>query len=110
MGAAVELLRKGATLVKESCSTCGGVQVKYSGKIICVNCGKEEEIAKVATEAAPTEEVVNNLKNTVLAKIGELLPSLKSESDIIKQSDLAKLIIYYLEILEKVPKVYESRQ
>lgn len=110
MSAAVELLRKGGTLVKESCSTCGGVQVKYSGKIVCVNCGKEEEIAKVETKAAPTPEVVNDLKNTVLAKISELLPSLKSENDISKQSDLAKLIIHYLEVLEKIPKDNESRQ
>jgi len=35
---------------------------------------------------------------------------LKSESDIDKQSELAKLLIRYLEVLEKIPKDNESRQ
>ena len=105
MTAAAELLRKGGTLVTEACSACGGVQVKYSGKIVCVNCGKEEEIKVEAKEAKPADvSVVNDLKNTVFAKINELLPLLKSESDIDKQSELAKLLIRYLEVLEKIPK------
>ena len=113
MTAAAELLRKGGTLVTEACSTCGGVQVKYSGKIVCVNCGKEEEIkveAKVEAKPAAAPEVVNDLRNTILAKINELLPALKSESDIDKQSELAKLLIRYLEVLEKIPKDNGSRQ
>jgi len=109
MTAAAELLRKGGTLVTEACSTCGGVQVKYSGKIVCVNCGKEVEI-KVEAKPPAAPEVVNDLKNTVLAKINELLPLLKSESDIDKQSELAKLLICYLGVLEKIPKDNETRQ
>jgi len=109
MTAAAELLRKGGTLVTDACSTCGGVQVKYSGKIVCVNCGKEEEV-KVETKPAAAIEIVNDLKNIVLAKINELLPALRSENDIDKQSELAKLLIRYLEVLEKIPKDNESRQ
>jgi uncharacterized Zn finger protein (UPF0148 family) len=113
MTAAAEMLRKGGTLVTEACGECGGVQVKYSGKIVCVNCGKEKEIkveAKVETKPAAAVGIMNDLKNTVLAKINELLPALKSEADIGKQSEMVKLIIYYLEVLEKMPKDNESRQ
>lgn len=111
MVAAAELLRKGGTLVKEACSACGGVQVKYSGKIVCVNCGKEEENkVESKTEAKAAPKVVNDLKNIVLTKINELLPLLKSESDLGKQSDMAKLLIHYLEVLEKIPKDNESRR
>ncbi len=113
MVAAAELLRKGGTLVKEPCGTCGGVQVKYSGKIVCVNCGKEEAIkseAKVETKPAAVPDVVNDLRNTVLAKVNELLPALKSESDIGRQSELANLLLHYLEILAKLPKDDGSRQ
>ncbi len=112
MTAAAELLRKGGTLVTEACNACGGVQVKYSGRIVCVNCGKEQEIkleTKTETKTASTE-VVSELKNTVMAKINDLLPILKSEDDIEKQSEITKLIVRYLEIIEKMPKDNESRQ
>lgn len=110
MGTAVELLRKGGTLVSESCSACAGVQVKFSGKIICVNCGKEEAIEAKETGKKEVKEegVVTDLKNIVLSKIGELLPVLSSEKDLDKQTDVAKLIKHYLEVLEKIPKDNKS--
>jgi uncharacterized Zn finger protein (UPF0148 family) len=115
MTAAAELLRKGGTLVTEACNACGGVQVKYSGKIVCINCGKQEEIKvearEVKMETKPqTDVMVIELKNTVLTKINELLPTLKFESDVGKQSELVKLLICYLEVLQKMPKDNESRQ
>jgi uncharacterized Zn finger protein (UPF0148 family) len=110
MSTAVELLRKGGTLVSESCSTCNGVQVKFSGKVICVSCGKEEviEVTETDKKEAKTGEVVTDLKNIVLSKISELLPALKAEKDLNKQADVAKLIKHYLEVLEKIPKDNES--
>ena len=113
MTQAAELLRKGGALVTEPCSTCGGVQVKYSGKIVCVNCGREQEIKVEKVEKIETKVpsgIASELKNTVLQKINDLLPVLKSETDIEKQSELAKLIVRYLEVLEKMPKDNESRQ
>ena len=102
---AAELLRKGGTLVSESCSVCRGIQVRFSGKIICVNCGKEEVTGVTETgKEAKTGEVVTDLKNIVLSKIGALLPSLKSEEDLDKQTEVVKLIKHYLEVLEKIPR------
>ncbi|MEE8131963.1 MAG: Sjogren's syndrome/scleroderma autoantigen 1 family protein [Nitrososphaerales archaeon] len=102
---AAELLRKGGTLVSESCSVCRGIQVRFSGKIICVNCGKEEVMGVTETgKEAKTGEVVTDLKNIVLSKIGALLPSLKSEEDLDKQTEVIKLIKHYLEVLEKIPR------
>ncbi len=111
---AVELLRKGGTLVSESCSACGGVQVKFSGKIVCVNCGKEEMIkvteTKKEVKTKVTTEVATDLKNIILLKISELLPALKSATELDKQEDIVKLIKDYLEVLENIPKDNESRQ
>ncbi len=53
---------------------------------------------------AKTGEVVTDLKNIVLSKIGALLPSLKSEEDLDKQTEVIKLIKHYLEVLEKIPR------
>ncbi len=105
---AAELLRKGGTLVSESCSVCRGIQVRFSGKIICVNCGNEEVTGVMGVtetgKEAKTGEVVTDLKNIVLSKIGALLPSLKSEEDLDKQTEVVKLIKHYLEVLEKIPR------
>ena len=36
MDNAVEIMRKGGTLLSEKCSRCGGVQVKYKGRVLCI--------------------------------------------------------------------------
>lgn len=117
MNTAAELIRKGGTLVSESCSICAGVQVKFSGKLICVNCGNEEETeftengkkqAKTSNKQIETDEVVIELKKIVLLKISELLPALKSEKDHNKQADLTELIRNYLVVLEKISNEYKS--
>ncbi len=107
---AAELLRKGGTLIEEPCSACKGVQVKYAGKIVCVSCGREiteapqpKEEAAAESKAEAPAEVIGELRKTVTAKISELLPILRSERDLEKQRELTKLLIGYLEILEKIP-------
>jgi uncharacterized Zn finger protein (UPF0148 family) len=32
-----DLIRRGATLLQEPCPRCGGVQVRYQGKVYCLN-------------------------------------------------------------------------
>lgn len=108
---AAELLRKGGTLVSESCQACGGVQVKFSGKIVCVNCGKETiESTETQKDVKGTTDVVADLKSVALSKIGELIPVLRSENDLNKQRDIVKLIKEYLELVEEIRKDNESRQ
>ncbi|MEM2759560.1 MAG: Sjogren's syndrome/scleroderma autoantigen 1 family protein [Nitrososphaerales archaeon] len=105
ISAAVELLRKGGTLVSESCDACGGVQVKVSGKTVCVNCGREVIVMETKKdEKVVTTEIVLDLRNVILMKISELLPVLGSENDLGKQEDIVKLIKDYVELLEKIPK------
>lgn len=111
MNAAAELLRKGGTLVTEVCSNCKGVQIKYSGRMICANCGKEEYIkVESMTKTTVPVDIIKDLKDTILAKIGELLPLLKSETSIGRQAELARLIRDYMEVLERMPEDKESRQ
>ena len=105
MNTAIELLRKGGTLVSQPCSACGGVKVKFSNKITCVNCDKEETIAITETEKKETKiDVINELKNIILSKIGELLPVLMSEKDLNRQTSIVELIKHYLEVLTKITK------
>jgi len=99
MKTAAEMLRKGGTLVKEACSKCRGVQVKYSGRLICINCGNETVLEEAKTGS------LQDLKSVIIAKVNSIARMLEQESDIAKQMDIARLLLYYLEIL----KVSEER-
>lgn len=103
MARAAELLRKGATLLKEPCPKCGGLQVKYKGRTFCINCTNFDDIFKA--ETIPAETVLVNLREMVIQKINQALSLLKEENDLEKQSSLASLIIKYLELLERLKKV-----
>ncbi|MEM4278212.1 MAG: Sjogren's syndrome/scleroderma autoantigen 1 family protein [Candidatus Nitrosocaldus sp.] len=97
MKTAAEMLRKGGTLVKEACSKCKGVQVKYSGRLICINCGNQTVLVEEARD-----ESLHDLKSVIIAKVNSIAKILERESDVAKQMEMARLLLYYLEILAKV--------
>lgn len=99
---AAEMLRKGGALVKEACIKCNGVQVRYQGRLICINCGNE----MVLDEGKGIS--LSNLEGIIVEKVNEISSALRSESDIARQMDMAKLLIYYLEILTKIKKGAEK--
>ncbi|MEM2923421.1 MAG: Sjogren's syndrome/scleroderma autoantigen 1 family protein [Candidatus Nitrosocaldus sp.] len=96
MKAAAEMLRKGGTLVKEACSKCKGVQVKYSGRLICINCGNETVLEEARTVS------LQDLRSVIIAKVNSTARMLEQEGDIARQMEIARLLLYYLEILAKV--------
>lgn len=105
MNIAVELMRKGGTLLKEPCPKCKGVQIKYGGRIFCVNCGEQvEEAVSYEVEAPPTPEYLTAVKRMVEGKVYELTKKLEGEVDVEKQLQLTTLLLKYLEVLEKVSK------
>ncbi len=95
---AAEMLRRGGTLVKDACIRCNGVQVRYQGRLICINCGNE----RVLDEGKGVS--LSNLEGIIVEKVNEISSTLRSESDITRQIDMAKLLIYYLDILAKISK------
>lgn len=104
---AASLLVKGGTLTDEPCPKCGGVQVKFSDKTTCINCGNESKAGvqqKAAPERAASAQGSAGLASAALLieeKIGLLAAEIKSESDISAQKQKAELLESYLRILEK---------
>ncbi len=114
-----ELLRRGATLLREACPRCGGVQVRYRDKVYCVN---EDEIESVlyASEAKPetkqTQEKVSKppasetapenertaLRKLLEDKLVAVSKELESTKDVDRQVKLLDLISKYLETLSKL--------
>jgi uncharacterized Zn finger protein (UPF0148 family) len=100
---AAEMLRKGGTLVKEACVKCKGVQVRYQGRLICINCGNETVLEE------GKDISLSNLKGIIVDKVNSIGSILRYEDDIAKQMDMARLLLYYLDILSKIESDTEIR-
>ncbi|MGQ9468220.1 MAG: Sjogren's syndrome/scleroderma autoantigen 1 family protein [Nitrososphaerales archaeon] len=99
---AIKLIRKGATLLKEACPKCGGLQVRYKNRNLCLNCDNLSDIS--AIEIGSLSELTTNLGELVLSKIQRLYDTLSKEEDLDKQARIANLILLYMDIMEKIKK------
>lgn len=100
---AASLLVKGGTLTDEPCPKCGGVQVKFSDKTTCINCGNETKAGDKPKVEAPKQPAGNlaSAASMIEEKIVSLASEIRSENDISVQKQKAELLESYLRILEK---------
>lgn len=102
MRLAAELVSKGATMLGEPCPQCGGIQVRYRGKVHCTN---HEDLSSVATsEIVSLETVAARMRDVLLAKLNEAAESLGAEKDSTKQDQIVSLMAKYFDLLEKLPQ------
>jgi UPF0148 protein len=102
MKVSVELVRKGATLLAEPCKQCGGVQVRFHGKVYCTN---HEDLTSLLTEErASYDSVIENTKELLVSKLNEANLLLEKETDTVKQEQLVSLMSKYYDLLEKISK------
>ncbi|MDA4136397.1 MAG: autoantigen p27 domain-containing protein [Thaumarchaeota archaeon] len=96
----VELMRKGAVMIKEPCTVCNGVQLRYKGRVYCTN----HDDLSVALQAREIlfPDVSEDLKNLLLVKLKESMSLLENESDSEKQDRLVSLMTKYVELLRKL--------
>ena len=97
---AVEMLLKGATLLKEPCPYCSGVRVMKEGHALCISCGREPEkkvIPEINQDAKKT-----GLETTLEKKLAELSKELEHETNHEKQQEILKSINSLIETIEKV--------
>ena len=106
MKLAVELVRKGATVLAEPCSQCGGIQVRYRGKVYCT--GHEDLSSVVKAQSASLDDVVARVRETLIAKLNESTNLLESEKDASKQDQLVSLMTKCFELLQELPHKRQS--
>ena len=106
-GSAAEIIRKGGTLLSEACPNCGGIQVRYKGRTVCLTCGNLSDISRA--EAHPASDILADLRDLTLSKILEASSLLRTESDSGKQSNLVSLLLNYMELLEKTSESIEGK-
>lgn len=102
MKLAAELVSKGATMLGEPCPKCGGIQVRYKGKVYCTS---HEDIAGIAEARVVTVESVQaQLKDVLLAKLGEAASALASEKDPARQDQIVSFMTGCYDLLMKLPE------
>lgn len=99
---AAELISKGATMLSEPCPQCGGIQLRYHGKVFCTNHDDLSTIARLG--AASVETVTAAMREVILSKLGEIVTALEGERDWEKQEQLVSLMTKYFDLLQKFPK------
>ena len=105
---AASLLVKGGTLTSEACEKCGGVQVRFADKTVCINCGNESrsgDLRQAAEMKTPIEDQTSaglgSVEAIIEEKIAIIATELRSENDVSAQKQKAELLESYLRILEK---------
>jgi UPF0148 protein len=96
----VELMRRGAVMIKEPCPVCNGVQLRYKGRVYCTN----HDDLSVALQAKEIlfPDVSEDLKNLLLVKLKESMSLLENERDSEKLDRLVSLMTKYVELLRKL--------
>jgi UPF0148 protein len=100
MRISAELVRKGATLLAEPCKKCGGIQLRFHGKVYCT--AHEELESLLVEERASYDSVVASMKELLVSKLNEACLLLEKEKDTAKQEQLVSLMSGYFELLQKV--------
>ena len=103
MATSADLLRRGATLLQEACPKCGGVQIKFKGKVYCLNETDLNELLSPPTAESPASQTSPSpLRKLLEEKLASASKQLESATDVSEQSKLLDLISKYIETLEKL--------
>ena len=106
MDNAVEIMRKGGTLRSEKCPRCGGVQVKYKGRVLCI---AEDDLSEnLQATTVSNDATLSNLRNVIIEKIDVTSNAIEKENDVTKQSVLADLLQKYVALLKECEEANES--
>ena len=103
-----ELLRSGAIMLDQACPACGSPLFKLrSGEVVCPIHGPirvvktEQEAIEVTTDA-----VLDEIEKMFSERAVDVLRRLRTvKEDINESEELIKLLIYWLDILERVRRI-----
>ncbi len=99
-----ELLRRGATMLAESCPQCGSPLMKVEDDIYCATCDRRIVYAN-SDEEAETQAVkvlIPQLRETLIRKLSSLTNVLETENDTEALTKLANLMVLLLQALHKL--------
>jgi UPF0148 protein len=98
-----EMMRQGATLLREPCPICGGILLRFRGKDICPSCSGMTSIEEVVEATAIKENQPKGRAEVVAKVLDETLNQLAKEKDLarrIKLLEVAKLSAEVLKLMK----------
>jgi UPF0148 protein len=96
----VELMRRGAVMLKEPCPIDNGVQVRYKGKIYCTT--HDDLETALSSKEVTYSDVASSLRDLVLVKLKENATLLENEKDMKKQDEIVSLLAKCVDLLNKL--------
>lgn len=93
-----DLLKRGATLLNETCPECKTLLFREGDHIFCPNCQKRVVIVKDQEELTQVyrEHVLSDVFEALSFKLGEIIPEIKKDKD----HQRMDLLYYLKELLE----------
>lgn len=104
----VELIRRGATLLKEPCPKCGGLMVRYRGKNVCPACLKVGSIEEIERLFIPKESLEAIVVETAERRVLQLIKDLEAPSSTEREREIVSLILLYYRLLNEIKKYKEE--
>jgi UPF0148 protein len=99
---AAELVSQGATMLAEPCPKCGGIQVRFRGRVFCTN---HDDLAQVmSSEVLSIDTVAAQVREVLLQRVRGAASELATEKDTVRQEQLVSLMTRCFELLQKIPE------
>lgn len=104
-----DLLRRGATMLANSCPQCGSPLFKVGDDIYCVKCDRRivYSTSEKEVEAKTVKSLLPELRETLIGKLKVLNELVESETDIEALTRLANLMVLLLQSLHRLEKMRE---
>jgi UPF0148 protein len=96
----VELMRRGAVMMKEPCPIDNGVQMRYKGKVYCTT--HDDLEAALSAKEITFGDVAAVLRDQLLTKLKENVVLLENEKDPQKQEQIVSLMARCVDLLGKL--------
>ncbi|MDG6933296.1 MAG: hypothetical protein JRN68_01215 [Nitrososphaerota archaeon] len=100
----VDLMRHGATLLKEPCPKCGGIMVRYKGKDICPVDSGVSSIQELDALTRPVSAAIDDAISASKAKLEQLTKQLGEEKDPAKLGVIIDDISRLTDLIAKLEK------
>ncbi|MDG6928812.1 MAG: hypothetical protein JRN39_01690 [Nitrososphaerota archaeon] len=97
----VELMRHGATLLKEPCPKCGGIMLRYKGVDVCPADSGMTSLAELEERARPPPDISEEVGDVARAKLKELLGLVGEEREPVRLHAILEDVSLLIGILAK---------
>nr|CCC55628.1 conserved hypothetical protein [uncultured archaeon] len=106
----MELMRRGATLLSETCPTCGGIMLRYKGVTFCPRCSGFTSVEEVEERLRAPGDLLGDLERMIYDGLREDARALRGAKDAEARSASLRLLKEELEVLEILLRIKDRER